>query len=295
MHTATTHTPGTTVTHRSTADREVRRAHDTTIRYTVSGPDGGPDRGPTLVLIHGWGCDRTDFAAITRALPGDCRVLAVDLAEHGESRSARDVWTMEEFARDVAAVLEAESVRDCVVAGHSLGGAVAVEVGRLLPGTVSQVAALDALHYLALFPAQDAGHTDAFMRSFREDFAGATRGLVEGGSPEGTDPALKDAYFAKMVAVRQPAGLRSIEGLVHWDMDAALAETAQPVTVFAVRSILAQEAVDRYGDLVRIVPVDLGSHHFHVESPEATAELLTALLPGRGSVGHFGQLRPGMR
>lgn len=263
------------MTNRNTADREVRRATDTTIRYTVSGPDAGP----TLALIHGWACDRTDFDAITRAFPERYRVVAIDLAEHGESRSAREVWTIEEFAQDVAAVLEAEGANDCVVAGHSLGGAVAVEVGRQLPDVVAHVVALDALHYLALFPAQDAERADALLRRFREDFAGATRSLVEGGTPEGTDPALGDAYFTKMAAVRQPAGLRSMEGLVRWDMDAALNEVKPPITLFAVRSILSPEAVDLYGDRIRIVPVDLGTHHFHVESPDGTAELLAGVMP----------------
>ncbi|HLU56725.1 MAG TPA: alpha/beta fold hydrolase [Pseudonocardia sp.] len=260
---------------RTATNREVRRPHDTTIRYTISGPAGGP----VLALVHGWGCNRTDFDAVTDHLPSHLRVLAVDLAEHGESRSARDVWTMEEFARDVAAVLDAESVESCVVAGHSLGGAVAVEVARLLPDVVSHVVALDALHYLGLFPAQDEVRTDAFLKPFHDDFAAATRAMVESGSPAGTDPALTNAYFEKMVAVRQPAGLRSIEGLVHWDMDAALRDVRQPITLFAVREILAQEAVDRYGDRIRIVPVDLGTHHFPVESPRGTADLLAGIVP----------------
>ncbi|MES9512177.1 hypothetical protein ABWJ92_38400 [Streptomyces sp. NPDC000609] len=37
---------------------------------------------------------------------------------------------------------------------------------------------------------------------------------------------------------------------------------------------LSQEAVDRYRGRFDIVLVGLGSHHFPVESPEATAELL---------------------
>lgn len=186
---------------------------------------------------------------------------------------------MEEFARDVAAVLEAESVNSCVVAGHSLGGAVAVELARLLPSVVSHVVALDALHYLHLYPAQDEQQANAVLQPFHDDFAAAVRGMVEAGSPPGTDPALKDAYFEKMVAVRQPAGLRSFEGLVHWNMDATLREIKQPITLFAVRAIITQEAIDRYRDRIRIRIVDLGSHHFHVESPEGTAQLLAGVVP----------------
>lgn len=263
-----------TTTSRTIENRQIRRSDHATIRYTASGPAGGP----TLALIHGWACNRSDFDAVTEHLPENYRVLAIDLAEHGQSRSTRDVWTMEEFARDVVAVLEAESVNGCVVAGHSLGGAVAVEVGRLLPDTVSHVVALDALHYLSLFPTQSEEQTDAMLHLFREDFAAGVRGLVEGGSPAGTDPALKDSYVEKMAAVRQPAGLRSIEGLVHWDMDAALRETKQPITVFAIRDLVTPEAIDRYGDRFDIVLVDLGSHHFPVEAPEGTARLLAGVV-----------------
>lgn len=171
-------------------------------------------------------------------------------------------------------VLEAESVGSAVVAGHSMGAAVAVEVGRMLPEKVSRVVALDGLHYLALFPAQEEARAEEALRVFREDFPTAVRGLVEGETPQGTDPALAEVYTAKMSSVRQPAGLRSMEGMVHWDMDAALRETRQPIIVFAIRDLTSQEAVDRYRGRFDIVLVDLGSHHFPVESPEATAKLL---------------------
>ncbi|MFH8409603.1 alpha/beta fold hydrolase [Streptomyces sp. NPDC018019] len=263
-----------TLTGRISKNLVVQRSDHTTIRYTAAGPADGP----ALVLIHGWACDRGDFDAVTGHLPDGYRVLAVDLAEHGESRSTREVWTMEEFARDVAAVLEAESVTTAVVAGHSLGAAVAVEVGRLLPDAVSHVVALDGLLHLSMFPAQSEERISTVVGMFHDDFPAAVRGLVEGGSPAGTDPALTDAYFEKMVAVRQPAGLRAIEGLVRWDMDAVLRETKQPITVFAVRDLVTQEAIDRYGDRLDIVLVDLGSHHFPVEAPEATARLLSDVM-----------------
>jgi pimeloyl-ACP methyl ester carboxylesterase len=255
-------------------DRMVERPEETTIRYSVT----GPPEGPTLVLIHGWGCKRAYFDDVVSHLPAGLRAVAVDLAEHGDSRSRRTTWTMEEFARDVAAVLSAESITQCVVVGHSLGGAVAVEVGRLLPDVVTHVVVLDALHYLGLFPAMDDSQAEATMRPFHDDFAVAVRALVEGGSPEGFSQELIDSYFGMMVKVRQPAGTRAIEGLVRWNMEHALSETTQPITAFAVRALLASEAVERFGDRIDFVPVDLGSHHFPAESPKETAKLLTSLI-----------------
>lgn len=262
-----------TATTRTTTDREVRRPYDTTIRYTISGPESGP----TVVLVHGWACNRGDFAAVTSFLPDGFRVIAIDLAEHGESRSARDDWSMGEFAHDVAAVLEAESIKQCVVVGHSLGGAVVVEVARLLPDTVTEVIVLDALHYLFLFAAMDDEAATALLQPFRDDFPAAVRTMVEAGSPPGFDPALKDAYAEKMGAVR-PGGRLALDGLVAWDMDEALSEVKQPITVFAVREMVAPEAVEHLGDRVDLQLVDLGSHHFQVESPAGTAALIAGAL-----------------
>ncbi|WP_327233224.1 hypothetical protein OG349_03835 [Streptomyces sp. NBC_01317] len=138
--------------------------------------------------------------------------------------------------------------------------------------------ALDGPHYLSLFPARSEERAGALLGLLRDDFPVAVRGLVEGGSPAGTDPAREDACFRKMVRVRRPGGPRAIEGLVRRDMDAAPRETKQPVTVFAVRDLVAREAFDRYADRLDIVLVDLGSHHFHVEAPEAMARLPAAVV-----------------
>ena len=265
-----------TLTTRTLESREVQRSDDTTIRYTASGPVGGP----TVVLVHGWACSRRDYDVLTGFLPAGYRVIAVDLAEHGESRSTRDVWTMRAFAHDVVAVLEAESVDECVIAGHSLGGAVVVEVARLLPRVVTHIITFDSLHYLFLFGAMDEHQVDEVMAPAREDFAGLVRSMVDAGSPPATDAALKEALFEKMVVVRQPAGIEAFEGLLAWDMDEALAEAKQPITMFGVRELVTPEALDHLGARVDIVLVDLGTHHFPTESPEATARLIADVVGG---------------
>jgi pimeloyl-ACP methyl ester carboxylesterase len=261
---------------RASTTREVQREDGTTIQYSVSGQSDGK----ILVLVHGWACSRQDFEGLISYLPADYRVIAVDLAEHGESRSTRSTWTIEEFGHDVAAVLDKETVQDCIMVGHSMGGAVALEAARLVPEAVAHVVTFDALHYLFLFPAVDDQQSKALLEPFQRDFPAAVRGMVEAGSPAGTEAALKESHYQRMLAVRQPAGVLSMEALVHWDMDRTLAEVTQPVTLFAVRELLSEEAIDRYGERIRIVPVDLGSHHFPRESPEGTARLLTEIANG---------------
>ncbi|GAA3525127.1 alpha/beta hydrolase [Amycolatopsis ultiminotia] len=251
-------------------ERTVDRAGGTSVRYTVR----GPATGRTWVFVHGWGGRRTDFAELASFLPGEHRVIAVDLAGHGDSRSARESWTMAEFARDVAAVTDAEDVGECVVAGHSLGGAVAVEFARLRPGAVTQVIGIDSYHYLSIYPAIEESAARQLLEGFETDFPSAVRGLVEMGSVPGTDPRVGEQVFEKMSSIPPSVGVKALEGLLRWDMDEALAAVAQPVTTLAVRSLLDPAAVQRYRDRITFVTHDLGSHNFLIERPEETAGLL---------------------
>jgi pimeloyl-ACP methyl ester carboxylesterase len=65
-------------------------------QFTTS-PDGIPiayeTRGqgaPALVFVHGWSCDRTYWAGQLEPLSRDYRVVAIDLAGHGESGVGRE-------------------------------------------------------------------------------------------------------------------------------------------------------------------------------------------------------------
>jgi hypothetical protein len=73
------------------------------IAYSVSG-----DGAPALVFVHGWLCDRTYWRGQLEPFSKDHKVVAIDLAGHGESgRGTRSAFTMQSFGGDVAAVVEA--------------------------------------------------------------------------------------------------------------------------------------------------------------------------------------------
>jgi pimeloyl-ACP methyl ester carboxylesterase len=168
---------------------------------------------------------------------------------------------------------EAESVERAAVVGHSLGGAVAVELARLHPDLVTQVIGLDSFHYLGLYPLVEHTAARALLDTF-EDFPAGVHALVAMGSVPDTDPGFGEAIFRKMSGIAPPVGRGALAELLRWDMDEALRATRAPVTTLAVRALLDPVAVDRYGDRITYVAHDLGSHHFLLEQPDATAKLL---------------------
>jgi pimeloyl-ACP methyl ester carboxylesterase len=84
-----------------------------------------------LVLIHGAGENHLIWPAALRRMP-EVRVYAMDLPGHGKSEgNGRDRVT--EYAAFVSDTLDALEIERAVIAGHSMGGAIAQQFGLTYP------------------------------------------------------------------------------------------------------------------------------------------------------------------
>ena len=107
------------------------------VRQTAAGSINFTDRRvpdpacPPLVLIHGAGGSRLDWPPQLRRLDG-ARVVALDLPGHDRSAPpGRD--DTQDYASAVIALLDALDIRRAIFAGHSMGGAIALQIGLHWP------------------------------------------------------------------------------------------------------------------------------------------------------------------
>ena len=91
----------------------------TVLHFTESKGKGEPP----LILIHGAGGTHLHWPPELRRLP-DGRVLAVDLPGHGQSEGT-SCATVVEFAAAIVSWLDSLNIQRAIVAGHSMGGAIA--------------------------------------------------------------------------------------------------------------------------------------------------------------------------
>lgn len=150
---------------------------DRTLAYDDTGGDGVP-----LILLHGFGADRTVWDAVLPQLAGR-RVIRLDLRGCGESPRGAGPALLEDLAGDVAAVLSALHAERVAIAGHSLGGYVALAFFRMYAERVAGLA------FVASHPLADTPE----MASAREALAARTE-------REGTMDAILEWYVDRMFA-----------------------------------------------------------------------------------------------
>jgi pimeloyl-ACP methyl ester carboxylesterase len=92
--------------------------------------------GVPVVLLHGFPFNRTLWREQADALADSHRVVTPDLRGHGETTATSEPATMEEMARDVAALLDELKIERAVLGGLSMGGYVALAFYRLFPRRV---------------------------------------------------------------------------------------------------------------------------------------------------------------
>jgi pimeloyl-ACP methyl ester carboxylesterase len=175
-----------------------------------------------LVFIHGGMADRTFFESQLATFADRYRVIALDLAGHGESGSNRKTWGMAQFGADVKAVADAEKLERVILFGNSLGGPAAIEAALLMPGRVIGVVGIDSF--------QDIGHPDTpeyarltadatrkRLEAMRSDYTGAMRQMMKLLFHADADPALVAAVERRMLRTSREATLAMLEGVEGYD------------------------------------------------------------------------------
>ncbi|MCP5082237.1 MAG: alpha/beta fold hydrolase, partial [Alphaproteobacteria bacterium] len=102
-----------------------------------------PGGAPPIVLVHGLGCDHSFMAPQFEAFAGNHRIVTIDLRGHGSSDKPQQAYTIPAFAEDLAWGLHALALEQAVVVGHSMGGAVGLELAAKRPEQLAGLVVLD--------------------------------------------------------------------------------------------------------------------------------------------------------
>ncbi|HEY3027409.1 MAG TPA: alpha/beta fold hydrolase [Pyrinomonadaceae bacterium] len=246
--------------------------------------------GPAIVFLHGFPFDRTMWRDQVEVLRGTYRVIAPDLRGLGETRSAAEVATMDQMARDVAALLDQLEIDRAVVCGLSMGGYVAFDFQHSFPDRVR-----------ALVLAGTRAPADSEQEKQNRERQ-AARMLAEGmkGIAEETLPKL----LAPETLARQPEVVKRVREMiessdahgaaaaqrgmaVRRDYSDDLAQINVPALIIvgredSIRPVSDAEFMHRQLRDSRLEIIDKAAHLSNLEQPEVFNRALGAFLQASG-------------
>ncbi|MCA9916424.1 MAG: alpha/beta hydrolase [Anaerolineales bacterium] len=230
----------------------------------------------SLLLIHGAGSSHLTWPGALRRLP-DTAVYALDLAGHGRSQPPGR-QTVAAYAQDVLNFIDALSLENLFVLGHSMGGAIAQQVGLAAPSAIAGLILLGTGAKLRVSP--------QILAALEGDFATAVDLLNQyywGSQPAA---ALMTANRKSMLACAQTVMLGDFSACNQFDLRDLLPQINLPTLV--VSSQHDQMTPPKFGEFLaaQLPQAEFAllaqvGHMMMLEAPEAVAQLVHAFLASR--------------
>ena len=259
------------------AEPELLTTHGgATIRYLAMGTGGR-----TVVFVHGFGGDYLGWLFNQEVIAESHTTYAIDLPGHGGSTKDVGDGNLGVLSAAVADFLVAKDLTDVHLVGHSMGGAIALDVAAAQP---DRVAGATLLAPLGLSPSISGEFLDGFISQSR---AKKLRGVLE--------MLVHDPKAITAEMIEEVVKYKRIDGVIPalQALRAGMsAEDAQRVDLRGTLADLAGKVQIHWGKADRILPppedgalpVPVIFHHDtgHLPHMEQAAEVNRAILAALG-------------
>ena len=200
------------------------------MHYEVSGSSSFKQ---TVCFIHGLCCDLTDWEHQRTHFQDRYRVIGCDLKGHGHSAASVEPVSIENWAADIAELLDSLNVQNVVLVGHSMGCRVALAAALHRPERVDAVALVDGSRFAgingpstyddALASVEAAGGWPVLVRHlFNQMFT------------DKAPASLRQRVINRALTIPEAVGRAGFASMVTWDvqqLDSALRSFARPLTI----------------------------------------------------------------
>ena len=210
-------------------------------------------KGTPLVLLHGYPLDHHLWDDVLPLLEDTFDLIVPDLRGFGESTTVATPYSMSDFASDVAGLLDQLGIQKTAVAGHSMGGYVALAFAERYPERMNGLALVSS-QVLADPP----DRKEARYKTAAEVEEKGINGVLETMTSKFTSDPHWQAFARESMEKQQPAAYIG-----------ALKAMADRADSTGLLSTIKYPVVVIHGDADALIPVDR-AREVKAARPEST-------------------------
>lgn len=193
-------------------------------------------QGLPIVFLHPWTTNGYIWYFQIFPFARNNRVIVVDHRGHGRSDKPQSGYSIQEHARDVAAVMDAAAIDKAVLVGNSIGGMIAMQAALDNPDRVAGLLILSSGTGLGENMPKEAG--EAFKKDFEGTFGALLEGAVSAKSRRERPEILEVMKSHFTVPANFPrhvfdSSMADPNGVFNWNIKSKLSTIRKPTLVIA--------------------------------------------------------------
>src|SRR5690606_21000061 len=125
----------------------------------------------SLLFLHGWCINSLYWSEQIAHFSANYTVYAIDLPGFGKSTASREHWTIEEYAKDVAAFIDELDLQNVVLVGHSMSGDIMLETALISKQKIVGLVGVDNYKFIDVaFTPEQMEEMAGFFQLLKSDF-----------------------------------------------------------------------------------------------------------------------------
>ena len=240
---------------------------------TVAVDDGGSG-GPPVVFLHSLAGNAAHWQAQLDRLRGSRRAVAVELRGHGRSDPPENGdYRLPSLAGDLEAAVDALGLERFALAGHSLGGGVAVSYAGAHPDRVERLFLLDATGDGTRLPAAE---VEAFLAALESAYADTIERYWE--TIVGSDPAVRKRLYRDLRTLPRETVVAIMRASARFAPEPALAAYHGPALALVTPANDQPFSLHRIGRGFPHRVIEGTGHWIQLDRPAEVSRILEAFL-----------------
>ncbi len=179
----------------------------------------GPTQAPTILLVHGYTCDHSDWSQQIVSLAQHFDVIAVDLLGHGKSappNGTNKEPTIEGYANDIADFIRSLDKKLHAFIGHSMGCRIGIDFAANNPELLANLVLIDGSQSAT---AETLPIIEEVSRSAEasEQFSAQIKTMFEHMFTASENANHREAIIQRALAMPSPIAKPLAINLLRWD------------------------------------------------------------------------------